>query len=1508
MAFTIKTGMQDILDMYKKSARAIVRDFNYEEQTKEDYQKREIFEVLQNADDEAEDNNPVRVKFSLIGEKLTIQNTGKPFLEENIGCIMYPGTSLKSLRKNTIGYKGRGFRAVLNWADMVRIITKQFAVEFSREHAVSKITEILDSDADLKNEVRKLIGDILPATIFSYPKIIQPYNNEYATTIELLCLPAHMNNIKNDLISLDFREMLFLSNVSEIIISIEGQNDDRIVKRKKDSNEIRLSDSYYPDAKHGIWKIYKTKGKVDDKEYAFVIARNSDTNIQQELRKSGVLYSYFKVKGVAMPFPFLVHGTFELSSDRNLLQPNSRYNHELINKLAQFIGETAITVSKENKTYDYTPLSLLLPSNNNMGMLDNDFKFSETLSNLVKELALFPAINNTYISLSGNPKYSDKNFCDFVNPTIFTNLLKICDEEIVLTYIKSDCNIDFYQENTFTDLINGNLQYYGIRQKNVLIKLCLEQYQLNSNESHNYPNLIIDGKGNTAKEKIFNNPTDMGNYQDLPDWADFVFINREQELELKKLLNIRKAENFVEALSNFGLEDFRIDRVVSSLFTQANNDIMKTCEVIKWLYNYWEKNNQQFDTNFTNVEPKIITRNGKIVNCSKCFFGKEYNNDIGENIASYLDNAEFVTDISSLGIEEKNLENVKLFLTHLKVKSFPSIEVESLFSKQRGEYIRYNSQIYETLVTQYDELYSHDDFFWRQLINIRVANIENLKTILEKADFYDILVWILSDKNLYNHIVEKNEIDDTAIMIGKPPNKQDNRIVRKSQMGSWLRKQFKETKWIKTKSGKKTDCNNCTIVDNKLSPIIEVVDDDLSKLNKVFGRTMKSEIVSLLQRLDVANDIMDLSKEKVYEILLKLPEIDSSLTIGKSVYENLNISIDAKDVEILINNNMNYREFRKKGKVLSKQNGILDYRSISDVFYLGRKIYSNDILNKYPLLELRRKAGDQKIQKMFCVKPIQSIDKIKIDWSEHNLNQEYNNEYKKLLPYIYAKRLSQSTQKTELSLLKKGKLVLVEYAETKYEIEGICQQGLLDDFELIYTDRTAYIKVPKSFKLIQQLRNEKKFCCAVAEMITTILNIDSDKAFFREILGCNTSKEIEEIIKDDGDTNLSLLNMAKTKFRDEVDYKVEFWKAVANAKNADDKILMDNYSGQLPSSFSYDDLNSLENTQHIINLFLKIGIDVPEYNETAFEPIDIIPFYRKRFVELKRTLRANYLCYIFPKTADLSDYEKRKNEYDFMDIQNVKNSIETQIEEIYEKTFTVSIENLRSQDIFDIEDRISELEMEYKNVAHETSRSSTTVVPTTDYRALYEQIKQQNNNSFIKTATEKPEPLRAYGTSGGSGGGHIYNRENDVVKDKNGFMAEGKVFDTLKNIYGKTGSVVWVSGNGEKAGEIENGDDNLGYDIKYTDESGVHHYVEVKSSSRNNYDDVEFTLPKLEFNFAQKHKENYKIAFVFIENGIATEPRDLGNIFSFEDDEEVYSNSRFTIEQSEYKIRVKIKN
>ena len=102
----IREEINIIKRKYLDSADEIISAYRSEGDFKKSYSGRQVYELLQNADDGANDNNGY-VRFEYSDGILTVSNTGLPFSFDGIKSLMRPYTSPKTNQIDKIGSKGR---------------------------------------------------------------------------------------------------------------------------------------------------------------------------------------------------------------------------------------------------------------------------------------------------------------------------------------------------------------------------------------------------------------------------------------------------------------------------------------------------------------------------------------------------------------------------------------------------------------------------------------------------------------------------------------------------------------------------------------------------------------------------------------------------------------------------------------------------------------------------------------------------------------------------------------------------------------------------------------------------------------------------------------------------------------------------------------------------------------------------------------------------------------------------------------------------------------------------------------------------------------------------------------------------------------------------------------------------------------------------------------------------------------------------------------------------------
>ena len=106
-------------------------DRSNEEQILEEYNGRQLLELLQNIDDQG--SKEALLKLDTSNKILLIANTGVPFDNAGLKSLMMANLSPKK-NKKFIGNKGLGFRSLLNWVGAIYVKSLNLSLEFSEEN------------------------------------------------------------------------------------------------------------------------------------------------------------------------------------------------------------------------------------------------------------------------------------------------------------------------------------------------------------------------------------------------------------------------------------------------------------------------------------------------------------------------------------------------------------------------------------------------------------------------------------------------------------------------------------------------------------------------------------------------------------------------------------------------------------------------------------------------------------------------------------------------------------------------------------------------------------------------------------------------------------------------------------------------------------------------------------------------------------------------------------------------------------------------------------------------------------------------------------------------------------------------------------------------------------------------------------------------------------------------------------------------------------------------------
>lgn len=1547
--------IEKIRQKYCGSAHEIVGDYNRETTFSKDYEGRQIYELLQNADDAAIDScGKVLIKFDR--HTLTISNTGTPFSLSGVQSLLYPNASPKSIYANTIGCKGLGFRAILTWADRITVASMDFTIRFSRQSAEAFYKSIINENKELLPKIQKLSKDPCPIATLSCPEILAEklFVPGFSTSVIIECKDELVETIETKIKHLEFEELIFLPNLIEIEIDCPDYHKTFYKFHEKNEAIIEAKDYLTGDIVFASWELYKKTGTIpnenkEHQKYEFIIAYDPDGK-----RVGKVLYSYFKTD-VALSFPALIHGTFELNSSRNALQKESPVNKQLVEIFADFLVQTAVDISEKQKQCNYDPLRMVISTGMDH-VLSNEYHLDSLLKEKAREKRVLPTISGNYVSVADCPKYSKYRFDKVLSPATFGELMPATDEKEIENYIRYYLNIEFYSYAAFCKQLNDTIKDYNLKQKASLIKLIDANYIETSTDY--FPHLLEDCEGRIIDDpvKVFPSPHEEVAIA-LPEWVKIKFLSEEMEKTLCDVLGIgNNRRELAKKLSRYHMEEYRFERLLRGVTNQVDhiiNSAEKSKEILGWLWKYYviEKNQP-----INGIKVKILCKDGNLHYTNECYLGKEFDNKLGERIIDIFSSNFVDPSCFDSGNAPTNL--VIGFLEWIGVSKFPRFEYKSLTGIDRAAYI--NS--YKKLYVQSERYgYTCSEL---NLERVVVGYYEHFAEVINEVNINDVLSWFVLDDNIKSRLSsETEEKNPESIISGIPQGKRAKREVVPADMKSYLRWILANKKWIPSEEGVLQNPNHCCFANDNLSPEVIVPKIDYTYIRNVVGRNCKKEVETILSWLGVSDSFQDMDKRVIYDVLFKLQTIDKDCKIGKKLYRK--IIKECSPPDEYIHDNPSYTRFIEEGTVLVKNENTRKYVPISEAFYASKNIFCKSILRGMNIFEAERRLGEDNIKKLFGVKPLK-YTAAEIDGTPqiHYLNEAFQYEYNQFVPFVYACRMDQKNPQKDFRALSSTKIMLCSQVCIKYSFDKGYKPSELGKFELVIlknknTDfSTGYIQVPNNIHTIHELKRNHDFANALAELITVILDVFEDKDYYRELFKDDMALREKKMREDRGDDNLENLTESRKMFHSEVNFEDVFWRSIAAATQVDISDESDTpaiiralgLEISETSKLQYDNLSNPETVPLVLSIFDQLGIDISDFNNMSGFSIDLTGYNKKLFCAKKAQYRGKYEAFLYDNLKNDSDnvdeFCEKSEEYDIAEA-NYSSTCVDDINALFVRLFKIDFslldeyseaviesiidDNLRECDERDIDilkkycsqpqirayalfDKIPSLLLSLNSEENKEEGKGNSLERTDEYtdasnnenaddiNDLVQEIFASVSVGFASVSTQAYAPTeQAKPSSTLSHKKRKHTESIEKTKQKIGILGEAIVFRELKQLYPSTR---WVSGNAEKVNSKVKGDDTCGYDIVYTDDNGVVQYVEVKASRDDN---IVFYLSESEFQFARNHADVYEIIYVHIgeDSKLKGKPERLGHLFVLSDGETLFENKRFTLESNSYTITAK---
>jgi len=1115
--------------------------YNRERDSARDYYGRELLELLQNADDAgAEQDQSNRVLIELEDETLYVANTGRPFSPAGVKSLMVSNNSPKQLsRTRVIGYKGLGFRSVLGWASKIAILSASLKIGFTEEEAIKMGMELCRQNDGIKKVADSFLARIktFPIATLSCPfwlhmnsiederfsvmiKRCKELTNEGFDTCVGFVLRNPQNTrekVLTQILGLG-KELLIFSNYLERVDIRARESKVTWHADREDNKVIVASETEEP----SLWEVFNKSDRIPPEYIGPGQPQDLLYEIKVAIPDNGIgqdrVFVYFPTQ-VSFPFPVVAHATFELVGNRQHLI-DSEINRFLCDELASVMADAAEKSIDPDRPW--RGLSIVTPTSVIDKVLDA-MNFGEKLKGRCSDKKIIPVRKSDFID-ANHAKRIDGNFDELLKGENFADLCLWTDDSDISRHLEN-LGVEKISQTQLKERIDQITSTLSLEIRAKLIYNLVDNDIVSEDSA---PALLVDSQNKIIPDSVSPFLPPEGRRFSLPDWVPTRFVHTDLVTALQEEFGVSRVRDLAVKLRVFKVQEYNFASIVQAIVAEANrrvqtspeNELQIRREMLSAVLNLYElRTGEETSTLSQRITFIVPTRTGEFQSASNLYFGMEYKGgQLMETLLGSIEPGLFVADPDKLGLSTK-LENLEPFLQWLGVTDLPRLKQLSYLSNRTYLDFVLSSLSYPAKFSDF-EFNSSDEVRLNSPGMSHVQNFDNLERILDSADPVAIIAWLALDSRIEKL---RSEGDKEATVSVRPYRTQYDRNLRDSNIPSYVIWLLEHAEWLPTLSGRKPPVR-CTLargLPRELSRIVGIpnIDPDAS-----FFKTMgidRTAINRALLTVGVSSDIHDLSWETFYQILLELPTIDLEGKNARSLYRVL---VGRDDQGVSEGSKMKDKFFQD-GKMFGKLGEKLSYFPVSDLYYIDNFALLSHIESFFPLLELDKRRGGGKVQRLFNVKAMTAEEigtRLKVKRYElHPGSDALRHDIERMKPFIYTLRFDDDADRSELSPLKKLEIKLCKSVTAELRLDGSIEQIVLNQGESLREGNTIYL-VAEPIEYDKSFLSDPIIADAVGEIVSSILRVDLSSDIAR-LISCRVRQRralLDRILGGDGEDKL----------------------------------------------------------------------------------------------------------------------------------------------------------------------------------------------------------------------------------------------------------------------------------------------------------------------------------------------------------------------------------------------------
>jgi len=376
--------------------------------------RRFIYELLQNADDSAQNNNSVQVWIKIFDDYLVVAHSGRGFDSRDLRGICNVNNGTKKLDTTKTGYKGIGFKSVFGQSENVTIYTNNEYFRFDSSFNFGWDWNGSKEEWEQNNDREfQYPWQIIP--IYTESNEILESVNQYLLEIDAkVATIIRLNNLKETSqavqnLSQNLNMFLFLKNITTIHFNVSNPTSieiDRTVENRitlKQNEELKatwLNNTISLNVPKELKASLQDERNIPDKllntdtiELSLAAKVGSDGIIKLSAQER-LLYAYLPTDETRYSLPVLVNTSFLTTANRESLHADSKWNQWIFKNISI---ETFKWVAKLVKTEFQYQAYRLIPEKTRTDELGN--KFNEGIDEALRNIPFILARDNDLVKV-----------------------------------------------------------------------------------------------------------------------------------------------------------------------------------------------------------------------------------------------------------------------------------------------------------------------------------------------------------------------------------------------------------------------------------------------------------------------------------------------------------------------------------------------------------------------------------------------------------------------------------------------------------------------------------------------------------------------------------------------------------------------------------------------------------------------------------------------------------------------------------------------------------------------------------------------------------------------------------------------------------------------------------------------------------------------------------------------------------------------------------------------------